>query len=225
MLVLPDAPLKDGFVFIGWYTIGGIKVGNAGDVIEVLEGMELIAEYEEIIQNSSSSTIASLSSSSFKSESSSSEREDNLSSCSAQNVNFSSSSVIVSSSGESSSSSMKTIASSSSVKDKSSSSSKGKDSKSSSSSSKSEKGKSSSSKGGKDAIVAVQQVPQFSLVAAGRDIQVAGARMGSAYAVFDMQGHVMVKGRVEAANFDVPVSRAGSYLVRIGNQVQKVNIK
>ena len=97
--------------------------------------------------------------------------------------------------------------------------------KSSSSSSKSEKGKSSSSKGGKNAIVAVQQVPQFSLVAVGRDIQVAGARMGSAYVVFDMQGHVMVKGRVAAANFDVPVSRAGSYLVRIGNQVQKVNIK
>ena len=97
--------------------------------------------------------------------------------------------------------------------------------KSSSSSSKGKDSKSSSSKGGKDAIVAVQQVPQFSLVAAGRDIQVAGARMGSAYAVFDMQGHVMVKGRVAAANFDVPVSRAGSYLVRIGNQVQKVNIK
>ena len=288
MLVLPDAPLKDGFVFIGWYTIGGIKVGNAGDVIEVLEGMELIAEYEEIIQNSSSSTIASLSSSSFKSESSSSEREDNLSSCSAQNVNFSSSSVIVSSSGESSSSSMKTIASSSSVKDKSSSSSKeiassssknksssssfksesssserednlsscsaqnvnfssssvivsssGESSSSSmktiassssvkdksSSSSKGKDSKSSSSKDGKDAIVAMQQVPQFSLVAMGRDIQVAGARMGSAYAVFDMQGHVMVKGRVEATNFDVPVNRAGSYLVRIGNQVQKVNVR
>ena len=97
--------------------------------------------------------------------------------------------------------------------------------KSSSSSSKGKDSKSSSSKGGKDAIVAVQQIPQFSLVAMGRDIQVAGARMGSAYAVFDMQGHVMVKGRVAAANFDVPVSRAGSYLVRIGNQVQKVNVR
>ena len=93
------------------------------------------------------------------------------------------------------------------------------------SSSSAKDAKSSSSKGGKDAIVAVQQIPQFSLVAVGRDIQVAGARMGSAYAVFDMQGHVMVKGRVGAANFDVPVNRAGSYLVRIGNQVQKVNIK
>ena len=95
----------------------------------------------------------------------------------------------------------------------------------SSSSSSAKDAKSSSSKGGKESIFVHVQLPQFSLVAMGRDIQVAGARMGSAYAVFDMQGHVMVKGRVAAANFDVPVSRAGSYLVRIGNQVQKVNIK
>jgi hypothetical protein len=95
----------------------------------------------------------------------------------------------------------------------------------SSSSSSAKDAKSSSSKGGKESIFVHVQLPQFSLVAMGRDIQVAGARMGSAYAVFDMQGHVMVKGRVGAANFDVPVSRAGSYLVRIGNQVQKVNIK
>ncbi len=134
-----------------------------------------------------------------------------------EKVESSSSTDVASSSSEAkSSSSNKEIASSSSSSSKN---------KSSSSSSKGKGGKSSSSKGGKDAIVAVQQMPQFSLVAAGRDIQVAGARMGSAYAVFDIQGHVMVKGRVAAANFDVPVSRAGSYLVRIGNQVQKVNIK
>ena len=143
-------------------------------------------------------------------------------SSSSTNVESSSSKEVASSSSSSHNDSSSSSEAKSSSSEAKSSSSKNK---SSSSSSKGKDSKSSSSKGGKDAIVAVQQVPQFSLVAMGRDIQVAGARMGSAYAVFDMQGHVMVKGRVGAANFDVPVSRAGSYLVRIGNQVQKVNIK
>ena len=107
----------------------------------------------------------------------------------------------------------------------SSSSAKAKSSSSSAKSSSSKKsGKSSSSKG-KDAIVAAGQVPQFSLMTVGRNIQVAGARVGSAYAVLDMQGRVMLTGRVDAANFSLALDRAGTYLVRIGSQAQTVKLR
>ena len=117
---------------------------------------------------------------------------------------------------KSSSSSAKAKSSSSSAKAKSSSSAKAKSS--------SSKAKSSSSKG-KDAIAAAAQVPQFSLMAVGRNIQVAGARVGSAYAVFDMQGRVIAKGRVAAANFNLTMDRSATYLVRIGYQTQRVVIR
>lgn len=122
-----------------------------------------------------------------------------------------------SSSVQSSSSSAK---SSSSVKS-SSSSAKSSSSKVNSSSSKA---KSSSSKG-KDAIVAVEQVPQFSLTVVGRGVQIAGARVGSAYAVLDMQGRVLESGRVNNANFNLVMKRAATYLVRVGSQTQVVNIR
>ena len=131
-----------------------------------------------------------------------------------------------SSSAKSSSSSAKAKSSSSSAKAKSSSSSAKAKSSSSSAKAKSSssKAKSSSSKG-KDAIVAAAQVPQFSLAAVGREIQVVGARVGSAYAVLDMQGRVIAKGRVNATDFSVRMDRSATYLMRIGNQTQAVKIK
>ena len=107
-------------------------------------------------------------------------------------------------------------------KAKASSSSSSAKAKSSSSKGKS---KSSSSKGGKDAIASAAQIPQFSLATAGREIQVAGVRVGSAYAVLDMQGRVIAKGRVSATDFSLRMDRSATYLVRIGNQTQTVNIK
>ncbi len=124
-----------------------------------------------------------------------------------------SSSSVASSSSEASSSS---VAKSSSSEAKSSSST--------AKSSSSADGKSSSSKG-KDAIATMDHVPQFSLTAAGRSIQVAHARVGAAYAVFDMQGRIIARGRVHSQNFGLTLSQAGGYLVSIGDQVQKVFIR
>ena len=141
-----------------------------------------------------------------------------------------SSSSVASSSSEPPVSSSSSV-SSSSVKPASSSSSKGPSmssgnvqSSSSKANSSSSKAKSSSSKG-KDAIAAAGQLPQFSLAAVGRSIQVAGARVGSAYAVLDMQGRVIAKGRVNASNFTIRMDRSATYLVRIGKQVQTVMLK
>lgn len=91
-------------------------------------------------------------------------------------------------------------------------------------SSSSAEGKSSSSKG-KTGIVPVGHALQFSLAAVGRNIQVSGATVGGAYAVFDMQGRVLRQGRVESANFDMTFANAGTYLVRIAGQSATVRLR
>ena len=106
-----------------------------------------------------------------------------------------------------------------------SSSSAGPESSSSKSESSSSKEPESSSSSGKDAIPAVAAAPSFKAYALGRDVQVAGARTGAAFALFDMQGRVLRSGRVGEANFSIPVSRAGSYLVRIGHEIQRVSVR
>ena len=106
-----------------------------------------------------------------------------------------------------------------------SSSSKAKSSSSKAKSSSSKAKSSSSKKGGKDAIVAQGIAPQFTVSVVGRSVQISGAFVGSAYAVLDMQGSVLVKGRVDAVNFSLPINRTGTYLVNVGNQVQAVAIR
>ena len=98
---------------------------------------------------------------------------------------------------------------------KKSSSSSAKSSSSSKKSSSSSKGKSSSSK---QSLVAQAAIPQFSVEILGRDVQIAGARVGSSYAVLDMQGRVLRRGRVDSANFSLPMTRSGTFLVQVGGQ-------
>ena len=68
-------------------------------------------------------------------------------------------------------------------------------------------------------------LPQFALHAVGREIQVANARVGAAYALLDMQGRIVKQGQIESANFAVMVERAGNYLVRIGSNLQMARLK
>ncbi len=83
----------------------------------------------------------------------------------------------------------------------------------------------SSSSEKKESIEVAGTVPQFALSAVGLDIQVAGASVGSAYAVLDMQGRIIASGRVSASNFNIALGRVGAYLVRIGPQVKMVKLK
>ena len=121
------------------------------------------------------------------------------------------------------------VTSSSSVKSSSSSakssSSSAKSSSSSMKPSSSSSAKSSSSSKGKDALPAMNELPQFTLSVVGREIQVVNARVGAAYALLDMQGRIVKQGQVESANFGMTVARAGAYLVRIGNHLQKAQLK
>lgn len=71
--------------------------------------------------------------------------------------------------------------------------------------------------------------PQFNVEVAGRNILVTGAadaaRDSRVYVLLDMQGRVLLKGHVDSANFAIPVSRGGNYLVRIGDRVRRVSVK
>ena len=65
----------------------------------------------------------------------------------------------------------------------------------------------------------------LSVRAVSRSIQISAAPKNSTYAILDMQGRVLLKGRVESANFNIAVPQAGSYLVRVGNATRKVQVK
>ena len=86
--------------------------------------------------------------------------------------------------------------------------------------------KSSSSSSNKDGVLTVAQIPQFALDVVGRDILVSSVSESARfYTVLDMQGHVLRKGSVYGKNFAIPVKSAGTYLIRIGSQVQRVSVK
>ena len=66
---------------------------------------------------------------------------------------------------------------------------------------------------------------EMSVNVISRNIQISAAPVGSIYAILDMQGRVLKKGRVESANFNIAIPQAGNYLIRIGNQAQRISVK
>lgn len=67
--------------------------------------------------------------------------------------------------------------------------------------------------------------PAWSVTASGRNFQIHAAPVGKPYALFDLQGKVLAKGRVESPEMTISVPRAGSYIVRIGNHSVRMNAK
>ena len=104
-----------------------------------------------------------------------------------------------------------------------SSSSELKSSSSSAKSSSSETSKSSSSSK-KDAIVALSE-PRFGMVAEGRRLMFWNADVGEEFAIMDMQGRVIRAERVNQSRFEVSLQTAGSYIVRIGRSMTRINLK
>ena len=75
-------------------------------------------------------------------------------------------------------------------------------------------------------IHTISRVPSFGVKAAGRMLQVYGAQAGAKVSVFDMQGRVIASGLVnDAGNVALEMSLAGSYLVQVGRQVHRINVK
>ena len=73
--------------------------------------------------------------------------------------------------------------------------------------------------------IVVGAAPKFSVMVNGRSLQISAARIGATYALFDMQGKVLLQGRVRTANFEIPVMRAGSYLLKIESTTQRVSVR
>lgn len=136
-------------------------------------------------------------------------------SSSSEKPKDSSSSAKSSSSSKVSSSSAKM---SSSSKAKSSSSAKAK-------SSSSSKSKSSSSSKDKNAVVAVNLAPQFSVAVSGREVSIIGARLNTDVHVFDMQGNRVKTQTVTSSNFSFALPNAGTYILKSGYTVKRVNVK
>ena len=73
---------------------------------------------------------------------------------------------------------------------------------------------------------AISKVPALGVRAAGHTLQVYGAQKGAKASVFDMQGRLIASGLVnDAGNVALEMRRAGSYLVQVGRQVLRINVK
>ena len=84
-------------------------------------------------------------------------------------------------------------------------------------------GSSSSGKEGPEAIKAATLV-SWSVQTNGRTLHIFEARVGSLYALIDMQGRVLSSGVVNSNNFAIPVGLGGQYMLKIGNQTQVVRV-
>ncbi len=67
--------------------------------------------------------------------------------------------------------------------------------------------------------------PAWSVTASGRNFQIHAAPVGKSYALFDLQGKVLARGRIESSEMTISVPRAGSYIVRVGERSVRVNAR
>ena len=82
-----------------------------------------------------------------------------------------------------------------------------------------------SGKANKDAIVAARPFQQFSVKATGHIVNIDGAQAGAKIVVTDMQGHLIARDMSTSHGLTISIPHSGTYIVRIGNQVNMVTIK
>jgi len=75
------------------------------------------------------------------------------------------------------------------------------------------------------ALYKVSMMPSFSVRANGQQLEINGAKAGSVFAVYDMQGKAIAGGMLMSNNMTVRVPMAGSYIVRVGSEMNRVNVK
>ena len=68
-------------------------------------------------------------------------------------------------------------------------------------------------------------IANFHVMVSGRTLEISGAKMGAKIAVFDMSGRMVAQGIVENGTTRVDLAKAGSYVVRVNNQVNRVNVR
>ena len=206
---LPEAPTSDND--FAWFDEYGVKLGEPGESIVITDNLDIFWKKSSTPVSSSSSALQSSSSvtqssSSIVSSSSSAVQSSSSVEPSSSSVTPSSSSVAQSSSSAVQSSS--SIAQSSSSVQLSSSSAE----------------PSSSSSEDPDALH-FSAHPRFNLHVQNRTLQIQNARIGSAFAVLDLQGRVLRRGVVNSPEFSMELQYAGAYIIRIDSQVQKIRVK
>ncbi|MDD7299218.1 GLUG motif-containing protein [Fibrobacter intestinalis] len=206
---LPEAPTSDND--FAWFDEYGVKLGEPGESIVITDNLDIFWKKSSTPVSSSSSALQSSSSvtqssSSIVSSSSSAVQSSSSVEPSSSSVTPSSSSVAQSSSSAVQSSS--SIAQSSSSVQLSSSSAE----------------PSSSSSEDPDALH-FSAHPRFNLHVQNRTLQIQNARIGSAFAVLDLQGRVLRRGVVNSPEFSMELQNAGAYIIRIDSQVQKIRVK
>lgn len=65
----------------------------------------------------------------------------------------------------------------------------------------------------------------FVVQVSGMQVWITNARIGSPYALFDLQGHVVAKGVVDQNSFVINAENRGRYIVRIGKLSKNVSVK
>ena len=76
-----------------------------------------------------------------------------------------------------------------------------------------------------NALYNISLMPQFSVRANGMQVEINGAKAGSVFAVYNMQGKAIAGGMLMSDNMTVRVPTTGSYIVRVGSQTSRVNVK
>lgn len=76
-----------------------------------------------------------------------------------------------------------------------------------------------------DALYNVTLMPGFSVHTAGMQVLINGIKSGSVYGVYNMQGKVISSGIALSDNLNVRVPTTGSYIVRVGSEMGRVNVK
>lgn len=75
------------------------------------------------------------------------------------------------------------------------------------------------------AIAPVAAASMAKISVSGMQVQISGAKIGSDFAVFSMQGKVIVSGKVYGANQSITLPNKGAYMVRVGKTMSSVIVK
>ena len=76
-----------------------------------------------------------------------------------------------------------------------------------------------------ESLYNVSLMPHFSVCANGMQVQINGIKSGSQYGVYNMLGKVISSGIALSDNLTVNVPTTGSYIVRVGSEMNRVNVK
>ena len=76
-----------------------------------------------------------------------------------------------------------------------------------------------------ESLYKVSMMPNFSVRANGMQVQINGIKAGSAFGVYNMLGKVISSGIALSDNMTVNVPTTGSYIVRVGSEMSRVNVK